>query len=409
MPASPRRLRRLLARPGIIKSLAPHDVLTARVCAAAGVELLFLGGFGVSASSYGLPDIGLTTLTEMTEAVRRMTDRVDTPLIADGDTGHGDLQNVARTVRDFERAGAAGILLEDQVAPKRCGHFAGKQVIPADAMCDKLKAALDARHDPDFVILARTDSRAIEGLDAALARAARYAETGVDAGFIEAPQSVAELERVARETTLPQLANMLPGGATPLLSIDELAALGFKIAVDPVSSLAITARAVDRLARAWLDTGRVDSLTDEMLSFGELKRLVGLDEFFKATQPGGPVESLDAPSEPWRSRRFVEHSQVLLDSFRRWLGRDLVDRSGTPLEQARRLFEADCVVVSHGTQADPILNYANRTALDLWEFDLATILMTPSRLTAEMPERDERSRLLERTRRDGYVDDYRGV
>ena len=163
-------LRHLLARPGIVRSLAPHDVFTARVLEDVGVELLFLGGFGVSASVLGLPDLGLTTLTEMVEAVRRMTQRVSVPVIADGDTGHGDLHNVAWTVRQFESAGAAGILLEDQVAPKRCGHFAGKQVVSVETMVDKLRVALDARRDPDFVIIARTDARAIEGLDRAIER-----------------------------------------------------------------------------------------------------------------------------------------------------------------------------------------------------------------------------------------------
>ena len=187
-PSKSRRLRELLAVEQIVRSFAPHDVFTARILEDAGIEMLFLGGFGVSASVLGVPDVGLTTLTEMTEAVRIMADRLTVPLIADGDTGHGDLHNVARTVRDFERAGASGMLLEDKVAPKRCGHFAGKQVIPADEMLDKLKTALDTRSDPDFVIIARTDARAVEGLDAAIERACSYGEAGADVCFVEAPQ-----------------------------------------------------------------------------------------------------------------------------------------------------------------------------------------------------------------------------
>src|SRR5712691_12806908 len=155
-----RRLRELLAKPGVIRSLGAHDVFTARLIETAGLETVFLGGFGTSASLLGLPDVGFITLTEMADAVRRMARRVAIPVVADGDTGHGDLHNVVRTLREFERAGAAGILLEDQVAPKRCGHFQGKQVIPAEEMVLKIKAALDTRRDPDFAIIARTDARA---------------------------------------------------------------------------------------------------------------------------------------------------------------------------------------------------------------------------------------------------------
>src|SRR5262252_9330766 len=159
-----RRFRELLQAPGVIRSLGAHDVFTARLIEAAGLETVFIGGFGTSASILGLPDVGFLTLTEMADAVRRMAQRVAIPVVADGDTGHGDLHNVVRTVREFEAAGAAGVLLEDQVAPKRCGHFQGKQVIPVEEMVLKLRAALDARRDPDFVTVARTDARAVEGI-----------------------------------------------------------------------------------------------------------------------------------------------------------------------------------------------------------------------------------------------------
>src|SRR3954470_20531017 len=158
-----RRLRSLLNAPGVLRSLGAHDGFTARLVETAGLETVFLGGFGTSASLLGLPDVGFITLTEMADAVRRMAQRVSIPVVADGDTGHGDLHNVVRTVREFEAAGAAGILLEDQVTPKRCGHFQGKQVIPPDEMVLKLKTAQAARKDPDFVIIARTDARAVEG------------------------------------------------------------------------------------------------------------------------------------------------------------------------------------------------------------------------------------------------------
>ena len=275
MSRGPEQLRQLLAGPGIIHSLAPHDAFTAKVMEQAGLPLLFLGGFGASASAFGLPDLGLLGLAEMTEAARRMTAAVNIPVIVDGDTGYGAIPNVIRTVREFERAGAAGMLLEDQVFPKRCGHFAGKQVIPVQEMSDKLRAALDARQDPNFVVIARTDARAIEGLDAALDRASHYAEIGADVIFVEAPQSREELARIGRSISKPQLANMLVGGATPILSAVELQELGFKIVVSPVESLAVTALAVQQLTEAMLTLGRVDGLSDRMWTFSQLKALLG--------------------------------------------------------------------------------------------------------------------------------------
>lgn len=280
MSSSPAaRLRRRLSDPRIIRSLAPHDVFSAQIMAQAGIELLFLGGFGASASLLGLPDVGLITQTEIVDAARRMCAAVDVPVIVDGDTGHGGLVNVARTVRELERAGAAGMLLEDQVFPKRCGHFAGKAVVPVAEMGEKLQAALAARVDPDFFIIARTDARAVEGLDAAIARAQRYAECGADGCFIEAPQSRDELATIATAIDKPQLANMLVGGATPILSADELETLGFRIVVSPVESLAMTAFAMRALAEAMLRDGRVDGLAERMVPFAELKRMLGVERY----------------------------------------------------------------------------------------------------------------------------------
>lgn len=274
---SARRLRELLARPGLIRSLGAHDAFTARIMEAGGIEMLFLGGFGASASMLGLPDVGLITLTEMAEAVRRMAGAVKIPVVADGDTGHGDLPNVVRTVREFEQAGAAGLLLEDQIFPKRCGHFRGKQLIPKEEMQLKLRAALSARRDPDFVIIARTDARAVEGIDGAIARARAYAAVGVDVCFVEAPTSVEELSRIPREVPCPHLANMLTGGVTPILGVAELERLGYKIAVCPIESLLVTAAAVRRLVEVLMKTGRVDGI-EGMISFAEVKELLGLDE-----------------------------------------------------------------------------------------------------------------------------------
>jgi 2-methylisocitrate lyase-like PEP mutase family enzyme len=169
------------------------------------------------------------------------------------------------------------MLLEDQVFPKRCGHFAGKQVVPVPEMSDKLRAALDARQNPNFVVIARTDARAIEGLNAALDRGSRYAEIGADVIFVEAPQSREELARIGRSISKPQLANMLVGGATPILSAAELQTLGFKIVVSPVESLAVTAQAVQQLTKVMLTLGRVDGLSDQMWTFSQLKALLGAD------------------------------------------------------------------------------------------------------------------------------------
>ncbi len=273
-----RRLRELLNSPGVLRSLGAHDVFTARLIEAEGLETVFVGGFGVAASTLGLPDVGLLTLTEMAEAVRRVAECVSIPVVADGDTGHGDLHNVARTVREFERAGAAGILLEDQVTPKRCGHFQGKQVIPAAEMVLKLKAALDARHDADFVIVARTDARAVEGIDAAIERVNRYAEAGADVCFIEAPEGRAELERIPREVKRPLLVNMLTGGLTPLLTVEELGRLGYKIVVFPIETLLASGAAVRKLIRALLTSGKAELPPDQMLTFAQVKELLGLPE-----------------------------------------------------------------------------------------------------------------------------------
>jgi 2-methylisocitrate lyase-like PEP mutase family enzyme len=273
-----RRLRELRAAPGIIRSLGAHDVFTALIVERAGFETVFIGGFGASASMLGLPDLNFLTMTEMADAVRRMAARLRIPVIADGDTGHGDLHNVQRTVEMFERAGAAGMLLEDQVAPKRCGHFEGKQVIPAEEMVRKLKVALRTREDPDFVIIARTDARELLGLREAMDRANRYGEAGADVVFIEAPLSEEELEQIPRAVHYLHLANMLTGGKTPILPMSRLGEMGYKIAVCPIESLLVTAHAMQRLVDTLKETDRVDHL-EGMASFPQVKEMLGVEEF----------------------------------------------------------------------------------------------------------------------------------
>jgi 2,3-dimethylmalate lyase len=276
---APKTLRTLLNEPGIIRSLGAHDVFTALIVEKLGFETVFIGGFGTSASLLGLPDLNFLTLSEMADAVRRMADRVSIPVIADGDTGHGDLHNVQRTVRAFERAGAQGILLEDQVMPKRCGHFAEKQVIPAGEMVLKIRAAVDARKSDDFIIFARTDARQMNGLDDAIDRVNRCCEAGADIAFIEAPQSLDELRTIPKRVPHPVFVNVLSGGVTPILSIDELEELGYKIMVCPVESLAVTARAVMTLGEALLTRGRLDDIAQQAMTFDQLKELLGVDNY----------------------------------------------------------------------------------------------------------------------------------
>lgn len=273
------RLRELLRQPGIIRSLGAHDVFTAMLIEQAGFETVFIGGFGTSASLLGLPDLNFLTMSEMADAVRRMSARLSVPLIADGDTGHGDLHNVVRTVQSFAQAGAAGIILEDQVSPKRCGHFEGKEVIPAEEMVLKIKAAAYARPDPDFVIIARTDAREPLGLDEAIRRVNLYAEAGADVCFIEAPMSTEELQRIPREVPHPLFVNMLWGGKTPILSVSELEAMGYKIVVCPIESLLVSAYAVRELIEVFARDGTVRALQPRMLGFDEIKRVLGVEEY----------------------------------------------------------------------------------------------------------------------------------
>ena len=188
--AGPKRMRELLAQPGIVRSLGAHDVFTALIVEQAGFETVFIGGFGTSASLLGLPDLNFLSASEMADAIRRMAGRLTIPIIADGDTGHGDLHNVRRTVELFESAGASGILLEDQIMPKRCGHFAKKQVIPTDEMVSKIKAAVRARANPDFLIFARTDARQMNGLDDAIDRVNRCCDAGADIAQIDERKSI---------------------------------------------------------------------------------------------------------------------------------------------------------------------------------------------------------------------------
>ncbi|MGH8532494.1 MAG: isocitrate lyase/PEP mutase family protein [Gammaproteobacteria bacterium] len=277
--APARRVRELLAKPGIIRSLGAHDVLTAVLIEQAGFESVFIGGFGTSASLYGLPDLNFLGMSEMADAVRRMAQRVAIPVIADGDTGHGDLHNVMRCISEFETAGAAGIILEDQVFPKRCGHFEGKQVIPAAEMALKFKAAVRARNDADFLFIARTDARETNGLDDAIDRINRYCDAGADVAFIEAPLSLAELEIICRRVPYPKFVNMLAFGKTPILGVRDLEQMGFKMVVAPIDSVLLTAKIMREMAEVFARDGHTQALAEKMVGFDEIKNILGVHRF----------------------------------------------------------------------------------------------------------------------------------
>lgn len=273
------RLRRRLADGPVLVAPGAPDALTARLVERAGFEAVYFTGAGFSYTHLGAPDLGLVTLTETAWRVSGVVEATELPVIVDADDGYGGPFNVMRTVRLLEAAGAAAVQLEDQVAPKRCGHLAGKQVVPPEVMVGKIRAATDARRDPALVIVARTDARAAEGLDGALERAHRYREAGADVLFVEAPRSQEELARIARELPPPVMVNMVEGGVTPLLSVPELDSMGFRLVIFPGSAVRAAAAAILRALTALRRDGSTEAVRDQMLDFQELNELLGLEEY----------------------------------------------------------------------------------------------------------------------------------
>jgi len=270
-------LRKYVEAPEIVMIPGVSDALGARLAEKAGFRAVFLSGYAASASLLGAPDVGLLTMTEMVECARRIADAVAIPVFADGDNGHGNATNVTRAMKQFEQAGVAAIFFEDQVSPKRCGHMSGKQVIPTDEMAAKIKAAVDARVDRDLLIMARTDALSVNGLEDAIERMHHYLAAGADLSFVESPISVDQMRRITREIPAPNMANMLPGGKTPMMTAQELQDIGFSIAAYPTLLTYTMACAAQRALAHLLDTGTLAGLSG-MMMFEEFNALIGLDE-----------------------------------------------------------------------------------------------------------------------------------
>jgi 2-methylisocitrate lyase-like PEP mutase family enzyme len=271
------RLRQLIARPGVVMAPGVADALNAKLVARNGFEAIYMTGAGTSAVRLGMPDVGLLTMTEMVDNAGRIADSSGLPLIADADNGYGGVLNVRRTIQAYERAGVAAVHIEDQVMPKRCGHLMGKQLVPADEMTAKIRAAVDARTDADFVVIARTDAVAVEGFDAALERAERYRDAGADVLFVEAPNAE-QLPKIAPRLKAPVLYNMATSGKTPFLGRDEIERLGFKLIIYPNWVMLAAIRAANQVLATLKETGTIADVAREVPTFKEFFDLLGMPE-----------------------------------------------------------------------------------------------------------------------------------
>jgi 2-methylisocitrate lyase-like PEP mutase family enzyme len=278
------RIRDLLQenRPLVLGGV--YDGLTARIAQRAGFEALFMGGFSVAASLLGEPDFGYLTQTEIADVARRVCRLTKRPVLVDADTGYGNALNVIRTVELFQNAGAAGLFLEDQVWPKRCGHLRGKRVVDRDEWLSKLRAVLETRGERDLFVVARTDARAAVSLDEAIARGRAARDLGVDAVFIEAPESIAELEQIARAISGPKVANMVEHGKTPLLTPAELHQLGFDLIVTPLAALMASAKAIAETYAILRRDGTLRDHLDRLMPFDEFNQLVELERHYELEQ-----------------------------------------------------------------------------------------------------------------------------
>jgi len=275
----PRKLRELMEKKDIILAPGAYDALSARIIEAVGFDVVYMTGFGTAASLLGYPDVGLLTMSEMVDNARRIVEAVNIPVIADADTGYGNPINVIRTVQAYEDAGVAGIHIEDQVFPKKCGHITGKQVIPKEDMVEKVAAAKDAKRNKDFLIIARTDAIAVEGIESAIERAKEYYRAGADMIFVEAPESMEQIRLIARELKgIPLLFNWAEGGKTPPVDLNTLRELGFKIVIFPISALLSATKAIMKVLESIKKDGTPINVMGELFPFNEFLNFIGLPE-----------------------------------------------------------------------------------------------------------------------------------
>ena len=277
--------RKMLKEPGVIVMPGAYDALSARIIEMQGFKAIIHTGYGTAASLLGLPDVGLVSFREMCDRVKSIA-RAVRPVIGDADTGYGNAVNVYRTVKEYIWAGAAGLFIEDQVWPKRCGHMFGKQIIEKDEMVGKIMAAVDARdeEDPDFVIGARTDAIAVKGIDDAIERAEAYREAGADFIFIEAFENIEQMERAVKEVKAPLMLNLIEGGRTPLVSVEEAEKLGFKIVIFPLTALYSAAKAMSDTLSILKEKGSAMSYLDRLITFPEFAEIVGIENIRKMEQ-----------------------------------------------------------------------------------------------------------------------------
>lgn len=295
-PPAQRRaaLRERLNRPELVVAPGVYDMVSARIADGMGFDALFMSGYGAVASYLGLPDAGLAGYGEMVNRVAQFAAITDTPMICDGDTGYGGLLNVMHTVRGYEAAGACAIQLEDQEAPKKCGHMLGRRVVPTEDMVQKIRVAVETRSDPNFLVIARTDARTELGLDEALRRAQAYARAGADLLFIEGPETPEELERIGRTLELPLVVNMANGGRTPLLPFAQLQSLGFRVALCPVTALLAAAHAAQSVYASLRSQGSPCADSVPQFEFKAFSQMIGFDwvgefdaRYAQATPPAG--------------------------------------------------------------------------------------------------------------------------
>ena len=274
------RMRELLRGRDVVVAPGAYDALTARIIERVGFPAVYLTGAGITGAFLGMTDLGLITMTEIVQVARNVALAVGVPVICDADTGFGNALNVRRTVREFEHTGVAGIHIEDQIWPKRCGHFEGKSVIPVDEMVQKIRAAREARENPDFVVIARSDAIAVEGFEAALRRGEAYVEAGADMLFFDAPRTLEQVETIAARfrDRVPLLINMAETGKTPRLPAAELGRLGYKVVIYPATARLAAVKAVTEVLQVLKETGGSDAVKDRMIPFAEWTELTGLPE-----------------------------------------------------------------------------------------------------------------------------------